>query len=319
MTTFRALMVATVLLLPACTQAGTEPPTPIATRSVALGGPVAVPERGALLGAWVRPDSYSQPDRLDAIARFEEALGRRLDIVHSYRRLHEPIGTKSDHHFLGTGATLMISWAGTSSQDILDGKVDKEIREHARQIRALGSPILLRMRWEMDRPNLASSVGSPDLYRQAWQYVRREFAQERANNVSWVFCPTAEGFEEQRAAAYYPGDDTVDWTCVDVYAGSTLRPMAQLLEPFLRWASTRPKPIMIGEYGVARAWPSAKRAAWLNDAAHVFRTNPQIKAVLYFESNPDDRTEHGEFALSEDEPALDAFIKTARDPHFNPR
>jgi hypothetical protein len=282
-------------------------------------GPVAVPEQGALLGAWVKPESYSQPGRLDAVARFEKAIGRPLDIVHSYRRLHEPIGTDSDHHFLGTGVTLMISWAGTSSQDILSGLVDKEIREHAQQVRSLHAPILLRIRWEMDRPNLASSVGSPELYHQTWRHVRRIFAQEQATNVSWVFCPTAEGFAEQRAAAYYPGDDTVDWTCVDVYAGSALRPMADLLDPFLRWASTRPKPIMIGEYGIARAWPSDQRAAWLRSAANVFRSNPQIKAVLYFESNPDDRTDHGEFALSNDKPALAAFTETAHHPRFHTR
>jgi hypothetical protein len=310
--------VATVLLVSACSESLPPPAPPIATQSVAAG-PVAVPAQGALLGAWVKPESFSQPGRLDAVDRFEQVLGRRLDIVHSYRRLHEPIGTESDLHFLGTGATLMISWAGASSQEILSGSVDNEIREHARQVRSLRSPILLRMRWEMDRPNLASSVGPPELYHQAWQYVRRVFAQERATNVSWVFCPTAEGFAQGRAAAYYPGDDTVDWTCVDVYAGSDLRPMAELLEPFLRWASTRPKPIMIGEYGVARAWPSAKRAAWIGDAARVFRANPQIKAALYFESNPEDRTERGEFALSQDQPALAAFIETAHDPHFHTR
>jgi hypothetical protein len=313
----RILTAATVLLLAACTPAAAPIP-PIATES-ATSGPVPVPAQGALLGAWVKPDSYSQPGRLDAVARFEQVLGRRLDIVHSYRRLHEPIGTESDLHFLGTGATLMISWAGASSEDILNGLVDREIREHAQQVRALAVPILLRLRWEMDRPNLAASVGSPERYHQAWQYVRRVFAQEHATNVSWVFCPTAEGFAAQRAAAYYPGDDTVDWTCVDVYAGSELRPMAQLLEPFLRWAATRPKPIMIGEYGVARAWPSDKRAAWLTEAATVFRANPQIKAVLYFESNPQERTEHGEFALSTDEPALASFIETARHPHFRTR
>ncbi|GIH04442.1 hypothetical protein Rhe02_25090 [Rhizocola hellebori] len=317
MTTLRILVVATVLALSACSP-DVAPSPPIATGS-ASSGPVAVPRQGALFGAWVKPESYSQPGRLDAVSRFETALGRRLDIVNTYRRLHEPIGTESDLHFLGTGSTLMISWAGTSSEDILAGLVDKEIREHAQQIRSLHAPILLRLRWEMDRPNLASSVGTPERYHQAWRYVRQIFAQERATNVSWVFCPTAEGFAAQRAAAYYPGDDTVDWTCVDVYSGSTLRPMAQLLEPFLHWASTRPKPIMIGEYGVARAWPSAKRAAWLTDAAQVFRANPQIKAVLYFESNPEDRTDHGEFALSDDQPALAAFIETAHDPHFHTR
>ncbi|HCT81382.1 MAG TPA: endoglucanase [Micromonosporaceae bacterium] len=313
-------LVAAVLAMAGCAAEPAEKPAAIATAETgAKAGPVKVPQQGALFGAWVRPDSYSQPGRLDAIQRFEGQLGRKLDIVHSYRRIHEEIATPSDLSFVASGATLMISWAGASSQDIIDGTIDDEIRKHAKQTRSLRKPVLMRIRWEMDRPNLAASVGSPSLYREAWRHVRKIFAQERVNNVSWVFCPTAEGFIEGRAADFYPGDDTVDWTCVDVYAGSKLRPMGQLLEPFLRWAGQRAKPIMIGEYGISRGWSSEDRASWLTDAAQVFQANPQIKAVLYFESNPDDRTEHGEFALSDDAPALDAFIETARSAYFNTR
>lgn len=278
-------------------------------------GPVAVPEKGALLGAWVRPQSYTQPGRLAAVADFEALLGRELDIVHTYRRMHEEIGTESDV-FFASRATLMVSWAGASSSEIVSGSVDEGIRWHAKQIRALETPVLLRVRWEMDRPNLAASVGSPPAYIAAWRHVREVFASEGANNVSWVFCPTAEGFAEERAAAYYPGDDTVDWTCVDVYAGRRLRPISELLAPFLAWAAQRPKPIMIGEYGVARAWSSLERRDWITEAAGTFQANPQIKAVLYFESNPDERTSVGEFALSGDHAALDAFRQTALDPYF---
>ena len=281
-------------------------------------GPVAAPPKGALLGAWVKPESYSQPGRLAAIAGFEASIGRELDIVHSYRRLHEEIGTESDLAFAAR-ATLMISWAGATTDEILSGAVDERIRLHAKQIKALTKPVLLRVRWEMDRPNLAASVGTPSDYQQSWRYVRRLFAEEGATNVSWVFCPTAEGFEQGRAADYYPGDDTVDWTCVDVYAGSRLRPIAELLTPFLTWAAQRPKPIMIGEYGVARAWSGLERRDWLSEAAGTFRANPQIKAVLYFESNPEDRTPTGEFALSGDPAAFNAFRQTALDPYFNPR
>src|SRR5262249_27779439 len=156
---------------------------------------------------------------------------------------HEEIGTETDIAFAAR-STLMISWAGTTSDEILSGVADERIRLHARQVRDLGKPVLLRLRWEMDRPNLAASVGTPELYRQSWRRVRQLFAEEGATNVSWVFCPTAEGFEAGRAAAYYPGDDTVDWTCVDVYASSRLRPIAELLAPFLTWAAERPKPIM---------------------------------------------------------------------------
>ncbi len=296
-----------------------QEPIAVATATPAVTGPVKAPAHGAWFGAWVKPDSYSQPGRYDAIARFEEQLGRPLDIVNTYRRLHEDIATESDLAFLRDGKTLMISWAGSSSVDILSGAIDDEIRRHARQVKSLRQPVLLRLRWEMDRPNLAASVGSPESYQESWRYVRRIFAEEKARNVSWVFCPTAEGFASGHAAAFYPGDDQVDWTCVDVYAGSDLVPMKELLEPYLRWGAQRPRPMMVGEYGVSRAWPSSQRAAWLAAAAEVFRANPQIKAVLYFESDPEDRTEHGVFSVSDDPEVLEAFRDTARDPWFHAR
>jgi hypothetical protein len=316
----KRLALALILLVSACTATQQDrPPQSMATARVAASGPVQFPEHGALFGAWVKPESFAQPGRTEAIRGFENRLGRKLDIVNTYRRLHEEIGTESDRSFVDSGATLMLSWAGAASQDLIEGKVDNEIRAHARQIKLLRKPVLVRLRWEMDRPNLAASVGAPAAFRDAWRHVRQVFAQERVSNVAWVFCPTAEGFLEGRAADYYPGDDTVDWTCVDVYAGMNLRPMSELLEPFLRWAGSRPKPIIIGEYGISRAWSSKERASWLTGASLVFQANPQIKAVAYFESNPDDREEHGEFAVSDDDLALEAFTATARAPYFNTR
>src|SRR5262245_16536110 len=68
-------------------------PQAIATASVApVAGTVRVPAAGALFGAWVKPESYSQQGRADAISGFEARLGRRLDIVNTYRRIHEQIG-----------------------------------------------------------------------------------------------------------------------------------------------------------------------------------------------------------------------------------
>lgn len=293
-----------------------SPPPGSPVAPAAAGGPVAAPATGALLGAWVRPDSLTQAGRVTGVAEFEQELGRRLDVVNTYRRLREEFGTSSDRTFLESGATLMFSWTGGPSAEVLLGDHDDEIRAHARQARDLDVPVLLRLRWEMDRPNLLAEVGSPEEYVAAWRHTRALFTAEGADNVSWVWCPTEEGFATGRAQDFYPGDDQVDWTCVDAYAGSELTPLGDLLEPFLRWAAARPHPIMIGEYGVSRAWTAAQRAAWLRDAATVFRRNTQIKAVLYFESNPDHRTPAGEFALRPDPAPLAAFREAARHPHF---
>jgi hypothetical protein len=293
------------------------PPERIATSAGPFaGGPVAPPAVGAYLGAWVRPEPVTQAQRIAAVRSFQDALGRQLDIVHTYKRLDEPFFTESDRA-MGKDSTLMLSWAGGDTRSVSLGKHDALIRERARQIRGYARPVLLRYRWEMDRPNLAPSVWSAEDYVVAWRHVRALFAEEGARNVSWVWCPTAEGFAGGYAPAYYPGDDSVDWTCVDVYAGAQFRPLGDLLRPFLQWAAGHPgRPIMIGEFGVARAW-GAQRAPWLHNASAVFHANPQIKAALYFESDPEGNGANQQFSLSDDPEALSAFVRLARQPYFN--
>jgi hypothetical protein len=155
-------------------------------------------------------------------------------------------------------------------------------------------------------------------YIAAWKHVRSIFRQEGATNVSWVWCPTAEGFIRGDAPPFYPGDDQVDWTCVDVYAGNLFQPIGRLMGPFLQWAAQRPKPIIIGEFGVAKAWGSAGRAAWLRDAERTFKANRQIKAVAYFESDPEGNGPQQQFQLTGDPAAFRAFARLTQDPYFNP-
>jgi hypothetical protein len=284
-------------------------------------GPVRAPAAGSYLGAWVRPpDRLTQDQRIAAVDRLEGALGRRLAIVNTYRQLDDEFFTASDREFTSRGATIMLSWAGGDTRSITSGRHDDLIRERAREVKAFRKPVLLRFRWEMDRPNLRASMWSPEDYVAAWKHVRAIFAAERATNASWVWCPTAEGFAGGYAPPFYPGDDQVDWVCVDVYAGARFAPLGELLAPFLRWSAQRPeKPIMIGEFGVAKAWGAQRRAAWLRDARDVFKANPQIRAVLYFESDPDNGDgPYQEFRLTDDPPALAAFTELAREPHFNP-
>ena len=281
-------------------------------------GPFEPPRRGAYVGAWIKPESLTHPGRLAAWQGLETDLGRRLPLLNTYRRFDQMVGTPSDKEFLAQGANLMVSWATGDNRSIVDGEHDSVIKQQARAIRKIDKPILLRMRWEMDRPNLRATMWSGADYVAAWKYVRAIFRKEGADNVSWVWCPTAEGFHRGEAAAFYPGDDQVDWTCVDVYAGSDFQPIGKLMRPFLEFAAQRPKPIIVGEYGVAKAWGSAARAAWLKDAERTFKANTQIKAVAYFESNPDGNGPNQQFKLGGDKRAFKAFRKMTEDPYFNP-
>jgi Glycosyl hydrolase family 26 len=284
-------------------------------------GPVRAPKAGAYLGAWVKPAQLTEPQRVAAVSMFERQLGRRLDIVNTYRRFDQDLLTESDLTFTERGSTMMISWAGGDTRAVTMGRYDDAIRAGALAVRDYGRPILLRYRWEMDRPGLAASMWSPADYIASWKHVRDVFRDAGATNVSWVWCPTDEGFVGGYAPPFYPGDDQVDWVCVDVYASSRLTPLGDLLRPFLRWSATHPrKPIMIGEFGVARVWGTEQRAAWLRDAALVFKANPQIRAVLYFDSNPEngDGSSRQEFRMSDDPSVLAAFADLAREPYFNP-
>lgn len=297
----------------------TRSPTPVATaRGPFDSGPVRPPATGAYLGAWVKPAQFTQPSRIAAVNRLETALDRRLRIVNTYRRFEDEFGTDSDREFLRQGKILMLSWASGDTRSIISGQHDDLIRAQARRIRSVRRPVLLRFRWEMDRPNLRATMWSAEDFIAAWRHLRRVFDAERVRNVSWVWCPTAEGFMRGEAPAFYPGDDAVDWTCVDVYAGNDFRPLGELLRPFFAWAAARPKPIIIGEFGVARAWGSASRAAWLRDAARTVKANRQVKAVSYFESDPDGNGATGQFRLADDAPAFAAFAELTGDPYFNP-
>jgi hypothetical protein len=326
-----AVAVVALLLLAGCSDDKREKPAPEPSpdltgtpRAVAVqpgpfeSGPYQPPAQGAYFGAWIKPDELTHVGRITAVGGLEESLGRKLDFINTYRRFDQMMGTPSDEMFLAQGANLMISWATGDNRSILSGVHDDMIRAQAKAVRKIGKPVLLRMRWEMDRPNLRATMWSGDDYIAAWKYVRKIFDQERARNVSWVWCPTAEGFVRGDAPAFYPGDDQVDWTCVDVYAGAQFQPIGVLMGDFLTWAAQRPKPIVIGEFGVAKVWGSANRAAWLKDAERTFKANKQIKAIAYFESNPEGNGPNQQFQLTGDKPAWRAFHNLVKDPYFNP-
>jgi Glycosyl hydrolase family 26 len=293
-----------------------QTPSPVSSRvgpppsDLPVEGPTP-PQSGAWVGAFVQPQDYTQEGRVAAVNQFESLVGRQLDVVNVYHKWDEPFPTDSDVVFSRQPHVLMISWAGTDTRVIASGSEDDLIRARARELAALRVPILLRWRWEMDRPNMQASIWGPKDFIAAWDHIRRIFDEVGVTNVGWVWCPLAGGFssDERNPADFYPGDDEVDWLCADVYAQDNDLSFAQVAQPFLSWAAKHPKPIIIGEFGVR----SGERGSWLRDAFGFVRKRPQIKAVVYFNGagpNLDHRIQNSPAAS-------DAFADAVKDPYFH--
>ena len=169
-------------------------------------GPVRAPTQGR---AGRGLDQAGRADPRGPARRGRQAWRRtsagRCSIVNTYRRFEQMVGTSSDKEFLAQGATLMVSWATGDNRSILDGEHDDLIRRQAVAIRKLHRPVLLRMRWEMDRPNLRATMWSGADYIAAWKYVREIFragaGQERLVGV----VPDRRGVHPGRRAGLLPG------------------------------------------------------------------------------------------------------------------
>jgi hypothetical protein len=276
------------------------------------------PAQGAYFGAWVKPPIHNQRTRIEVVDALQQQIGRRLDIVHIYLKADALFPTSSDLTFLNRGSMLLVSWALNDTQGIKSGRYDNLIRQRAREFKAVGKPVFLEWRWEMDRPNLQPEIHSAADYIAAWKHIRAIFAGQHVDNVAWVWCPTSRGFASGAADAYYPGDSEVDWVCTDAYPGpGPHRSFADVVHPFLAWAEHHAKPIMIGEYGVPVSYPPQERASWLRDAAQTAQSDRQIKAMIYFDSDPTGHSMDHSFSLNDQESAR-AFRSMADDRYFNP-
>jgi hypothetical protein len=274
------------------------------------------PHVGAWVGAWVKPDLPTQNGQLASVAAFESQLGRPLDIVQVYHQWTDEFPSTADEQFAAEGRTLLISWNGEDTRVILSGRYDDLISQRAQQVKALGKPILLRWRWEMNRPNLQGSVWSGADFVAAWKHIRAIFTRVGATNAAWVWCPTATSFDSTQGPSYYPGDDQVDWLCTDVYPGPDYRSFSDVASEFMAWAAGHDKPILIAEYGAEDGEPG-QRIAWMNATTTFVKTHPQIKGVVYYDARHQDNGRDRDFSLVPGTAPWKAFVGMAKLPYFD--
>ena len=298
--------------------AGTGSSTPPGTAGTIPAGAPLVPASGAYLGAYVQPAVNTPRGQISAVQSFDQQLGNSLQIVHVYHPWGTVFPTLADKYFVDHGKILLLTWGGDpDTKAIIAGQDDAMIRAMALAVKALGHPIMMEFRHEMDRPNLQWTIHGPADYIAAWDHVRAIFRAVGATNVSWVWCPTGTGFQVGRAAAFYPGNSEVDWVCADVYSTSTAQPLSAAAAPFLRWASHHDKPVIIGEFGAMGNQKGL--GTWLAAAGQLSKTDHQIKAMAYFDANGVDSSGNAyQHWLGNQPAALSAFADLLRQPYFRP-
>ena len=300
-----------VIAAPPAQPGPTPAPAPGSIRAALLA-----PARGAWFGFYAQTPAYSQKAAQAAVTNLEAATGRTTDIDHWYEPWGDTFPTWRQPWDFSNGRIPMISWGKQRADEILSGADDAYIAARADGIKALGKPVFLRWFWEMAMSDNLAYSQSPAAYVAAWRHIHAIFTARGATNVAWVWCPNASSFRTGTAQRYYPGDDVVDWICADgynFYPDSSYREFEPIFADFYAWASQRPKPLMIAEYGDQQAGPG-QRAAWLNAAhAALVQKFPRILAVVYFHSD----SEH-DWTLDAEPDALAAFRRMALDPYFNP-
>jgi beta-mannanase len=210
--------------------------------------------------------------------------------------------------------------------DVISGRYDEYIRDWAQDAKRYGHPFFLRFNWEMNGDWFPWAEGvngnRPGEYVRAWQHVHDLFAEVGAANARWVWCPNVD-FEGKLAdlRPLYPGDDYVDWTCLDGYNSGAdpargyrwrsfdqlyARTYAQIVEHI-----APSKPMVVGE--VASTERGGSKAQWIAEMLRVLpRRYPSIRGFVWF-----DKLEDGqEWPIETSQSAIEAFAAGIDDPRF---
>ncbi len=278
-------------------------------------------------GAWMDGDVYS-PGQGDAPwngstwSSFESHAGKKVSIVHfgqpaPWQQAFDPYPlerartgntpTAGDGALplmdMGTGCKLGHVCNGeetvaeeevnrVSLAEINEGKYDTYYKTWAEAVAHYKYPFFFRWAWEMNGSWYRwgrDTAKNPNEYIQAWRHIHDIAVAAGASNITWVWCPNVEYLGSTSLSALYPGNEYVDWTCLDGYNKTGLY-FSELFGPSYSaiTSSIAPsKPLMIGETAtVYESGHHVHQDQWIRDSLQSLpSTFPKIKAFLWFNWN----------------------------------
>jgi beta-mannanase len=203
-------------------------------------------------------------------------------------------------HFAWTAKLWSNTMATPSWKDIAAGKYDSSVViPEAKRLAAVNTPFFIDWDHEMDGKT-RSTWGTAADYVAAYRHIHAVFAQYGVDKAVWAWVPTGYSGNWNRVAAYYPGNDVVDWIGWDPYNGSVKgwSSPEQVFDSFYNWldqgnlgSEAAAKPRMLGEYGsVGDPNNADRRAQWLSQVPSALSALPKLRAIEYWNQS--------EFALN---------------------
>lgn len=228
------------------------------------------------------------------------------------------------------GAIPFFSWnpgPGTgafSDAQIAAGAQDGYIAAWAQAAKQWGHPFFLRFAWEMNGAWFPWGVGNNGTtaadYVAMWRHVHDVFASVGATNVTWVWCPNIDPYSHHAPmAGVYPGDEYVDWTCLDGYNGAnpwkSFSALFKSSYEAITGTIAPDKPMIVGETASTEA--SGSKAEWISDALGELPTAfPKIRGLLWFDKVESGPGTHTDWPIESSTAASNAFAAAIQDPIY---
>lgn len=241
-------------------------------------------------------------DQIDTkeIAAYERDSGRETAILSFVWFLDWDFPTAMCQRINKLGKTphVGITTGQIKPSDIIAGKADEKISAWAKAAKQYGKPVFFRFLAEMNGNwNSYSEAFDPtqthETYVKAWRQVVDIFRRAGADNIIWVWAPTAIDVGKVHWTDYYPGDDYVDWVGISVYSFlGNGDPEPQILGVYNDYAAR--KPIIIAECGAGdadsnpRKYKPGKKYSdnpekWIERFFDTLETKaPRVKGFVWF-------------------------------------
>jgi beta-mannanase len=226
--------------------------------------------------------------------------------------------------------------SATYLNDVLGGKYDQYIDTFAAAAKSYDDVVMIRFLHEFNGnwyvwggAKNGAAKGGPEKVKKVWQYVVDRFRAVGATKVQWVWCPHGPTKDVPTdswndIAAYWPGENYVDWLGMDAYNwypndpwGGT-RPyqdfdtaFGPLYEKLIKMST---KPVCISETSSSSdfEYNGTFKADWVrNTFVRIKQAYPQIRLFSWFNINKEK-----DWRVDSDPETEAAFRLAMADPYF---